>query len=319
MAIKKTSVKKTTKPSAINSKPTLGTFSWLFTRDRTQGCAKWHIRSALFTLVILAFIFFIGTIGLMDEIAAATQGGVQSQFWDTAGFMLTLVGRQIFGFIITTAIIYLIGIFIFMPRKYLGRRDFMSIFLTYMFLLILSLVIFFTALHAVKPVSEYQSLVQVILILYVPILAFAIGFIVALVCYAKKLNVSGLRLLLSFPIGWSIYEYSALFLPTSDKDKTIAIKYKWYERFINFLLNTVKGQLCILAFLLASIISTLAFGKTPLYEIVIFAVFGILYFAIGKNKLAQNTNLLSTIAVLLNLAILVMFIAFLGTGTPIHG
>jgi hypothetical protein len=124
-----------------------------------------------------------------------------------------------------------------------------------------------------------------------------IGVFAGVVCYARKSGVSKLAVFLSFPFGADLYSYAGYFLPDSGKDKTLAIKYKWYGRFLNYMLNEKYGQLILAAIALLLV----ALSWSP-WNLMMAAIFGGLYFWRGKHWMMQNIKMLSWVAVLLNLS-----------------
>ena len=311
MPIKKTTKAPTQKQkTAVTAKTEqIGIAAWFFKPDMQQGLSKWFVRSALFLIASFAFILFTGVVGLQSEFVHA--GAVPPTFWQTTNIILTLASQRPLTIIAIAVILFAIGMFMFMPRRYLDKTGFAALYIPFTILLL-------AMTSGFMLISKYEralfadpsiALTALGLVLGLLLIMFT-GLVASVVCYARKIGISKTGLLFSFPFGFTIYELFGLFLPTGDKDKVIKIHSEWYRKSIDFLLNVKKGQI-----ILAAVFLLLPFASysptTPIITYIpgltIIAIFAALYFKVGTKWLCDNTKKMPILAIAENAASIAIF------------
>ena len=201
--------------------------------------------------------------------------------------------------LITVVVLYVMGVFMFMPRKTLDRESFVAATWTSTFwMAIFGSIIMFLHYNNIQ-----TRLVFVVAILTLMSLT---GIFAAATGFVRKIGLSRILTLAMFPFGITFIGFCGYFLPFKSNDKTIVVKYKWYQKLIDFALNTINGKISLMIIiLLFSMISA-----SP-WELFMVAFFGGLY-AWKKSgwMLANIKNLAVTIAIM-NISIISALAYFL--------
>ena len=304
---KATKTSKTPKAERAPGAKQTGMLSWFFKPDLTQGWKKWLLRAGLFAVAFLVAVFFLGVVGIQAEFASA--GAVVPTFRQTAEIVAALALQQPFSVLVFAAALYAIGMFLFMPRRYLDKTGFAALYIPFT---LLCFVMTFALLLAAKYEREFQNPAIMLSICMGLMLAVFAGMVASVVCYARKNGISRTALFLSFPFGLTFYELAGLFLPSKDKDRIITIKANWYRALIDFLLFTKNGQIILAAGYLAMFsvsYSPNAPFATFLPGLIMVALFAALYF--GKTQwLSNNMKKMSWLAVIENAASFAIFYYF---------
>jgi hypothetical protein len=293
--VKKAAVKETA-PAAKQA----GLLTWFFVPEIKQGLGLWFARAGLFVVAMLAAILSAGALGVQVEFLMT--GGAAPSFWSAVGMILEMEAQkpvEAFAFI---AILYAIGMFVFMPRKYLDKTSFVATLFTFTFWTIIFFIGIYTA-------NNYLQSSYLLLALAVLLQLGIVGLFASIACYARKMGVSRTAAFLSFPFAWAFFEYSGLFLPGKSKDRMIALKYKWYERFISFLLNSKRGQLILAAVIVAAMLLSGIFYGAP-WEAAVLLLFGLFYFWKKSDWMAKNIARLAWAPVVVNIATISLLVYF---------
>ncbi|MDR1071316.1 MAG: hypothetical protein LBL21_01580 [Rickettsiales bacterium] len=291
--IKKTQQKK--QPAAAGE-PKTTILKWFFTPDTKQGLGKWTLRAGLFTVGCFAFAILISAFMLRGQLIA--KGMPPIPLLDTIKLVALALAESPLRFFVVLVANYAFGMFAFMPRKPLDRTGYVAVHWT-------SLALCLATAAATLLMDEYMKGSGLIIIPFVLLMLEGIAYIAAVACYALKHGLPKLATFLSFPFGFALYVYAGHFLPAKDKERTIEIKYGWYRRLIDFVLNTTNGQIVLALIFLASF----AVGPSW-FEALAIALFGGLYFWKGGKWILGKLPKLSWAAVALNVATIALGIYF---------
>jgi hypothetical protein len=284
MPVKKTTKKIVTK--VTDNKNGISILRWFFKPDMSQGKKKWIARSFFFVIGLMLLTILFGTVSMMSEMA---KGGMDVPSFFAVAKQLTLIVYSTMlinpiAYVAAFMIMFVFGMFLFMPRHYLDKQSFIAVFFTSILWATISASAGFMGMKLHIPQFAMMIIVMGIIL--------SISSVVAsIVCFARKLGTSRLLTLLMFPFSATFFEFTGYFLPVQGKENVIKIKYNWYKRFISFLLDTKKGQLsmAIVTLLVAAI------SPTP-WELFIIAFFGSLYLLRGPEWMAKNLNRLTVIS-----------------------
>ncbi|MDR2269240.1 MAG: hypothetical protein LBD94_03595 [Rickettsiales bacterium] len=298
MPTKKTIKKKPNPQAAKTVKQTTDSgghstiLKWFFIPDIKQGWGKWLLRAGLFTIGLLVFAAAFSV--LVMQISLLESGAEVPSFLTILKMIVLLSLEAPLKTALLIFIIFAFGMFAFMPRKHLDKTSFVATLWTFMaWTIIVGIITYILNQNEVKFALDFLALPLAALIIF-----FLAGVLASIVCYARKIGASPLSILLSVPFGLSFYEYAGYFLPDSGKDKVIVIKYRWYERFLKFMLDTIQGQgLLVIAMLLLLLIQPYP------WEVIIIILFGGLYFWRKKEWMIENIKCLSWIVAAINIAI----------------
>lgn len=300
-AIKKTSVKKaapkTIAPAGRLTEKFQQTtlLKWLFVPDIAQGIGKWMMRAGLFlVLLILALVLFGG---IATQMQFVEKGFSAPGFFEMVKMTIDILGHAFAAKPMTSITIliiaYAIGMFAFMPRKYLDKTSFVSAMWTFAaWITVFGFAVYLSDRYLPGSIKSIAGLSLAVLMLIA-----GIGFLASITCYARKIGVSKLAVLLSMPFGWSFFEYSGYFLPADDKNRTIVIKYNWYKRFVGFMLDTHPGQIIIATAALALLAS-----RPSMWNAFIMVFFGGLYLWKKKEWMIASMRGLSWVVAAFNIA-----------------
>ncbi|MDR3208570.1 MAG: hypothetical protein LBT45_01840 [Rickettsiales bacterium] len=294
MPTKKTVGKLSPEKQTANHGARTSVLKWFFIPDMEQGWGKWALRAGLFVLGCVAVMILFGAMGFRTQFASAGLP-VPSLFAAIEKVMSELAraaGESPLRTILSLLVIYSIGMFIFMPRKFLDKTGFIAVTWT-------SSAWFFATFGAMLLADKYMNGSNLEIIPTILVLITSVACTAGIVCYARKHGVSKLATFLSFPFGFALHIYSGHFLPAKDKEQTLEIKYNWYRRLIDFGLNTRNGQM-LLAFIF---LAMFAINPSP-WEAFLIVFFGGLYFWKGKTWMLANLPKLSWAAVAMNIAII---------------
>ncbi|MDR1826399.1 MAG: hypothetical protein LBQ49_01760 [Rickettsiales bacterium] len=291
-----------------------GLIPWLFKPDAGFSLKKWLYNAGLFTVALLGVVFFLAVIGMRAEFAGSGAAPAISLL-DTAEIVLMLLADQPLSVLIMAVIIFAIGAFAVMPRKLLDRKSFVAVWWTCTFwtvVLIVLLAKFRSYIHGNPVLPEAVELA--ILILGTILLAICIvGFVAGTACYAREANVSKAVVVLGFPLGWSLYEYAGHFVPDG-KPQVLNIRYKWYDRLIEFFLNTKPGQIILALFALLFLSSSVVKGNYFGAFIPVF--FAGLYLLRGRGWILKNIRIPAAVAAAYNV-VLVIGMVYLLSVVPV--
>ena len=266
----------------------------------TQSSGKWLIRSAIFTIAFILIVSVVGIIGIQQQFILS---GLEAPSFGTIMRMLsgqlTLIALPII--LIRIAILFAIGMFVFMPRKPLDRESFFAVYWTFW---IWSMTMMAVVMLTPESAYDRYSAALILLPLFI-MLAATIGMFVSIISFSRKIGIPKSVLLLSFPFGLSIYSYTGYFLPFKSNEQTVMLKYNWYRRFVEFMLYNNKGQI-ILAAVMVACVAAIPWPS----ELFMISFFAVLYFWKGKNWLAGNIKRLSWISAIVNLSMFAYIIFF---------
>ena len=294
-AAAKAVLKKTPVKEAAPKEKAGGMLSWLFVPDIKQGWGRWCLRAGLFMAAFWVLTLGISVLELQARFAEAGLGAVP--FWTAAGIVFdATLSKLVSTILLTCAVYFAVGMFAFMPRRRLDRHSFFAAILTFLSWGLVSAGLITLAKEHLLELSDY---VFPLVILPLAVLAFIsiVAVFAAVACWAKKINVSGAALFLSFPFGWSLFEWTGFFLPFKDGSRAIQIKYNWYKKLVDFMLDNVQGQI------LMALVIVAIFGISPSpWEAFMIVFFGGLYFWKKPAWLQTQVAMLSWVAAALNIA-----------------
>jgi len=296
---KKTAIKKTIKPVAVKTETTvkknvgrLGLVSWLLLPDLALSGAKmrWAIRALIFTITFLALTLAAGAIGVQSQLAGI--GFTELTFHEALNITISSVMQFPLRAAVSAMLIFMIGAFMFMPRKLIAKDDAVAINCTYFVWLILSAA-------GVRAMSyfEVQSAWLTMPVFIVMITSLTAIF-ASVFLYARNFGVKKYVLFLTAPFGLGWFSWQALFMPGMGKKNVITIRMNLYKKLIDFILYTKYGQIGLAAFMIPL---TVYFSPTP-WDVATIAILGAMFFIKGGNWMMQRFQKFAWIAVILNLA-----------------
>ena len=294
-AAKAVKTKAAVKEAAAGASKTGGILSWLFVPDTKQGIWKWCLRAGLFAAAFWTLTLCFSVTGLQERFVEA--GLSAPSFWTAAGIVAeATLAKWLEMILLAVAVYFAVGMFMFMPRQRLDRHSFFAALLTFLSWGIVSAALITLVREFLMGLSDY---VFPFVTLPLAVLAFItiIAVFAAVACWGKKIGVSAAALLLSFPFGWSLFEWMGFFLPFKDGGRAIRIKYNWYGKLVDFLLDDKRGQM-LMAFV---IIAIFAISPTP-WEAFMIVFFGGLYFWKKPSWMIGRVGMLSWVAATLNVA-----------------
>ncbi|MDR2770399.1 MAG: hypothetical protein LBB08_03055 [Rickettsiales bacterium] len=272
--------------------------SWLFVPDMRQGLCSWLARAALATLGFAAASLLVLALLMLAD--AVRSGAPALSFWSAvsaiASAFATFNGFLFLAF--TGIAAFLLSMFAFMPRKALDKTGAVAAMWLY-------LAVFLASCAAASVTQDYPWWIAGSLI----ILMFlgAAGNVAAYACYAGRLGIRKSAVFLAFPCGFAMIQYAAFFLPDPQKDKTIAVKSKWYRNFLEFMLHDKIGQIMIAVFCVGFVA-----WRPMLCGLFLAALFGSLYFWRGKDWCIKNIRTMMWAAVIANIATLAAMACIFG-------
>jgi hypothetical protein len=300
MPAKKTDAKKTPRKAAAKTAAPARTKSnaarislpkWFFVPDLKQGIAAWAARAGLFLIVICVMVLFLGALGIIMQLLE--NGIAPPSVWKIIHALCAGALQRPLLLITAALSIFAVGLFAFAPRKPLDRTSFAAALFSFTFWA----AVFVGGPHLLGGTHRDAVLFPLAVLAMIAV----IGIIAAIVCHARSRGVSKAAVLLSAPFGLPFFEYAGLFLPDVGKEKAIAIKFKWYEKLVGFLMKEKAGQIIL------AVLAVLPAVMGTYWELLLIALFAALYFLRGREWVAGNIVRLSWIAAAFNIAAIATF------------
>ena len=303
---KKAAAKKPAENAKTNGtkEKSIGLFSWLFVPDFKQGWRRWCVYAGLFACAVWAATMAGGANGLQAKFSGM---GMNVSFWEALNVVLAAALEDWAGMIVAGGAAYFAaGMFIFMPRRTLDRHGFFAAVATFLFWAVLGGVTF--RLAAGEPAKP---------LIFIPAIAVmffsAVAMLAATARRAKKIGTKPIALFLSFPFGWTLFEWAGFFLPTPDESPDISIRYNWFRKFVGFMMDDFRGQILLALVVLAM------FARSPSpWEAFMLVFFGGLYFWKKPAWMIKRAQMLSRAAVVVNI-LAVSFSAYYISAMPAGG
>jgi len=284
-------IKKTDKAPALKkSDSKFGIISWLFLPDLSLAGAKmrWAVRALIFTLLFMTMVVVTGAIGVQAQLASI--GFADVTFWSALDMTISSLAQFPFRMTVSTILVFLLGAFMFMPRKLLAKDDAVAIFGTYSLWLIISVL----AVHTISYFNITSSLAT--LPVFTIMLATMTALMASVFLYARNFGVKKYLLFLSAPFGLGWYSWQVFFMPGMGKKNALTIRMNWYKKFINLCLYTKYGQIAMAAILIPL---TIYFSPTP-WDIATIGILAAIFLWKGGKWIMERFKTFAWLAVAIN-------------------
>jgi len=285
----------------------IGIISWLFLPDLSLSGARlrWAGRAFIFTTLFLLMIVLTGAIGVQSQLASI--GFTDMSFKDaldlTIMSILQFPGRAI----VSMILIFILGAFMFMPRRLLSKDDAVAVNFTYFPWLIIAA--FTMLLLSYFGIKESWAQIPILIIMLLSMTAI----FSAVLLYARNFGVKKYVLLLTAPFGLGWFSWHVFFMPGMGKANAIDIRFGWYKKLINLALYTKYGQVIMAAVLIPT---SLYFSSAP-WDIATIAILAVMFVVKGGKWIMERFQKFSWLAVILNL-VGVGIIAYIFYITPME-
>ncbi len=273
-------------------------FSWAFSAEKPINWKKYAGAILMFIIATIVVISLLSALSMKMQLAAYPEVmAVHSEminFWSRVSmfptFLIGIAHVQPISFILITLLFVLVGAFAFMPRATLGRKSFVAAHLT---------ALFWTSVSTGVLLALKRGPIELSALLVSILLVSSILLYVSTVSFARGLNISKWKMILSFPFGYTFFNLTGFFLPTKSADN-VSIKYSWYNKLIDFLIGTKPGLISMAILEIAALI----LFPYP-WAIFLASTFAAIALIAGFNKTAKNISALSWIPVIVNIALIV--------------